>query len=60
MQSATNSQVGGLITGQRVRGRAEPPISFVKPDLHSNPSEHKLLTPRPTPTPQNVISSFRG
>ena len=63
MQSTANNHVGESIPG-RPTCRAGRPVSFVVPDLHSNLSEHKLLTAPLShhhhPPKKIVISSFMG
>ena len=56
MHSTAHNHVGGLLPVRPTAGGAARPVSFIAPDLWSNPSEHKLLTP---PPPQIDIQ-FQG
>ena len=63
MQLAGNRQDGGWNFPRPTAGRADGPISFVLLDPPSNPSEHKLLTPTPSPPPPKKgypVSGDRG
>ena len=58
MQSVANNQVGDSIPGLPTAGPISRLVDFVVPDPHSNPSEHKLLTPHPPP--QKCDIQFQG